>query len=183
MRLLIAIMFLLLAAGVPAWAQSPPAPPEHESPPSSHRHHGKNMPPVDWQSLDTGARQILAPLKPRWERMPPHVQHHIMRKAQRWEHLPSSRREAIRQRISRWEGMSPTDRRRARANHRVYRHLTRQQRTRLHDAYERFKGLPPEQQKQLREKWHELSPGQRRQWIKNGADGSLPRPAASTHPD
>lgn len=135
---------------------------------------------VPWSRLDPDTRHLLAPMQSRWNRMPAHVQHHIVHKAEHWKTLPEKRREAIRQRIARWEKMSPDERRRARANHRAYRHLDSRQRKRLHQAYERFKKLPTDEQRQLRQQWHQLSPDQRRQWIRNGADGSLPSPNAST---
>lgn len=168
-----------MALAAPTWSAPPQNAPHHVG--HGQHHPGQDASPVPWRSLDPDARQMLAPLKPRWSHMPPHVQRHIMRKTRHWEHLPPARRKAIRRHIQHWQRMTPAERRRARANHRVYRHLTPQERARLHSAYERFKRMPPDEQKKLRAHWHHLSPSQKRQWIDNGAKGDLPHPNENGH--
>ncbi len=163
-----AVFAVTLAA--PAWSR-PPAPMQHTHPHQERRDQGPRVP---WKSLDQGTRQMLAPLQSRWNQISPHAQQHLMRRAKQWEKLPAYRQKRIRRHIRHWQQMSPAERRHVRTNERIYEQLTPAQRAQLHRAFEEYKQLPEDKKKALREQWHKLTPKQRKQWIRNGAQGDLP---------
>ncbi|HET7662373.1 MAG TPA: DUF3106 domain-containing protein, partial [Rhodanobacteraceae bacterium] len=95
-----ALLGLAAAFALPAWAGLRPPPQDaHAS------HERQAQPAVPWHALDRDTRQILAPLKQRWDRLPAHAQHHLMEKAKRWERLPAYRQKRIRHNIQRWQQM------------------------------------------------------------------------------
>ena len=146
MRRFFLCLALLCAAGA---AQARPAHPPLLLPPA----HAPS-----WSQLTPGQRVDLAMLEGRWDRMPPERRAQILLRWQRWQRLPPEQREALRE------------------GRRNFREMSPDQRERMRESWRAMKSLPPGERERLRSIWRDLSPQQRREWLKRGGPGVAPPP-------
>ena len=135
--------------------------------------------PLAWSSLSADQQRMLAPLQGEWSRMHPMRQHRLAEHALHWATLPPERQQQIRERLTRWTKMTPEQRRQLRENARIFHDLTPAERAKVSEAFRKFQSLPPAERRALRERWHTMTPEQRRRWATEHADKPLPlRPPA-----
>lgn len=101
-----------------------------------------------WDQLSPAQRELLiAPVRDRWNREP-EKRERFMAYAERWKAMPQPQRERARHGMQRWEGMTPEAREQARAVFHVVR------------------GLDKHARGEFMEKWRQMTPQQRTDWVK-----------------
>jgi hypothetical protein len=127
----------------------------------------------------TPAQQdVLAPLRDKWDSLPPHRQDHLLQKSAHWVGLPPRQREEVRQRIERWQRMTPAQRAAVRRDMERFHRLPPERQQQLRAAFERFQQLPPPQRERLLREWQSKSPAEQRQWLHDaGPRGVAPPPS------
>jgi len=91
---------------------------------------------VDWDQLPAETRENLAPVEKRWDKLKPHQQHKLLRRAQD---------KNFKNRAERWKNLSPEERKR------------------IVKARKRFKDMPPEERKELRKRWENMTDEEKRE--------------------
>ena len=111
-----------------------------------------------WDDLTAAQRDALvAPVRQRWNDRP-EKRAHMLSHAERWQEMDPAQRERARRGAHRWQQMEPEKREAMRA------------------LYSRMKALPEGEREALRTQWKEMSPEQRRAWVKvNPAPPERPR--------
>jgi len=100
-----------------------------------------------WEQLSQAQREeLVAPIRERWNREP----------AARARMLEHARR---------WKSMSPEERSRARRGMHRWEHMDTQKRAKARALFESMRHLPDAERRALRERWKQMTPEQRRQWI------------------
>jgi hypothetical protein len=91
---------------------------------------------IDWHTLPAETKENLAPVADRWDKLKPHQQHKLVRRA---------KDKTFKNRAERWKKLSP------------------EQRQRIVKARDRFKDMPPEKRKELRKRWENMSDKDKRE--------------------
>ena len=100
-----------------------------------------------WDDLSPAQRELLvAPLRERWNANPAE-RARMLERAQRWQSLSPEERRRAHRGMHRWEHMDPEHRRQMRA------------------LFSKMRQLDATQRKALRDKWHAMTPEQRRAWV------------------
>ena len=94
-------------------------------------HHKK----IEWQQLPAETRENLAPMEKRWDKLQPHQQHKLLRRAES---------KSFKNRAERWKQLSP------------------EERERITKARQRFKDMPSEKRKELRKRWENMTDEEKR---------------------
>jgi hypothetical protein len=89
---------------------------------------------IDWQKLPAETRETLAPMADRWQKLKPHQQHRLVRRASD---------SGFKNRAERWQKLSPEERKR------------------IVKARKRFKDMPVEKRKELRKRWENMNEQER----------------------
>lgn len=92
--------------------------------------YGDDQEEIKWQQLPVETRETLAPMEKRWDKLKPHQQHKLVRRAQD---------KGFKNRAERWKQLSP------------------EERERIVKARQRFKDMPPEKRKELRKRWENMT--------------------------
>lgn len=101
-----------------------------------------------WDQLTPAQRELLiAPVRDRWNREP-EKRARFMEYAERWKSMPPPQRERARHGMQRWEGMTPGQREQARA------------------LFHAVRGLDKDARHDFMEKWRQMTPQQRAEWVK-----------------
>src|SRR5690606_1219117 len=101
-----------------------------------------------WEQLSAEQRELLvAPLRERWNASPAD-RGRLLEHARRWRELPPDQRERARRGLRRFEQMSPEQRQRARA------------------IFHQTRGMDPEQRRQFMQRWKQMSPAERGEWLR-----------------
>lgn len=104
-----------------------------------------------WDQLTPAQRDLLvAPMRERWDSRPAD-RARMLARAQRWQEMTPDQRQRARHGMHRWEKMDPEHRQRMRA------------------LFGQMRGMDREQRKALREKWHAMTPEQRKAWVEQNA--------------
>jgi hypothetical protein len=100
-----------------------------------------------WEQLTPAQRELLlAPLRDRWNANPAE-RARMYGHAQRWQQMDPAQRRSARRGMHRWEHMDPEHRRTMRA------------------LFWQMRKLDDHQRSALRERWHAMTPEQRRAWV------------------
>ncbi|AWH52358.1 hypothetical protein C1924_03720 [Stenotrophomonas sp. ESTM1D_MKCIP4_1] len=103
----------------------------------------------NWEQLSPAQREALwAPLRDRWNSADAGQRQRMLAHGQRWQSMSPEERDKARRGLRRFEHMSPEQREQARA-------LFGQMRT-----------LSPAQRDALRERWSQMTPEQRKDWVR-----------------
>lgn len=101
----------------------------------------------EWDQLTEQQRQALvAPVRARWNNEPG-MRARMLHHAERWQQMSPEERERAHHGMKRWQDMSPERREEARA------------------LYQRMRSMPAEERAALRERWKDMSTGERREWL------------------
>lgn len=92
--------------------------------------YGDHQKEIKWHQLPAETRETLAPMEKRWDRLKPHQQHKLVRRAQD---------KGFKNRAERWKQLSP------------------EERERIVKARQRFKDMPAEKRKELRKRWENMT--------------------------
>lgn len=112
-----------------------------------------------WEQLTPAQRDlVLAPLRERWNANPAE-RARMYGHAQRWQAMTPEQRKSARRGLRHWEGMDPA------------------RRTEMRALFEKMKAMSPEQRRELRDRWHAMTPEQRRAWVQ-----ANPPPAREVSP-
>lgn len=106
-----------------------------------------------WAELSPRQQADLVLLKPRWDRMPPAKRARVLERWQRWQQVPPERRQALREGRRNFASLSP------------------RQREGMRESLRALRRLPPQEQQRLRALWRDMSPEQRREWLRRGGPG------------
>lgn len=100
-----------------------------------------------WEQLTDQQREaLIATVRDRWNDAP-EQRARMLRHAERWQQMTPEERQRAHHGMKRWRDMSPERRAEARA------------------LYQRMRHLPAAERDALRERWKDMSPGERRQWL------------------
>ncbi|GAB2491559.1 DUF3106 domain-containing protein [Arenimonas alkanexedens] len=117
---------------------------------------------------------------PRWDELSPSRQEALAKLREGWDELPASRRvralESL-ERKARWEAMTPEERDKLRAGARNFRDLPPELREKMRTSMRAMHALPEAERRAMRERWHGMSPEQRRAWLQTGGPAISPPPA------
>lgn len=119
---------------------------------------------------------------PSWDELNPSQQQALGRLRAEWDQLPASRRvRALEwvERKARWDAMTPEQREKLRAGARNFRDLPPELREKMRASLRAMQALPEDERRALRQRWHELSPEQRRAWLQTGGPAISPPPGDS----
>jgi hypothetical protein len=134
--------FCALALGFASIASARPSTPQHAPAPQAE---ARSLP--SWDRLTPAQRELLlAPLRERWDANPGD-RARMYDHATRWRQMTPEQRERARRGLRHWERMDPDHRREMRA------------------LFEKMRAMTPEQRNALRDRWHSMTPGQRRAWV------------------
>ena len=112
----------------------------------------------NWEQLSPAQREaLLAPLRDRWNGADAGQRQRMLSHGQRWQSMSPEERDKARRGLRRFEHMSPEQREQARA-------LFGQMRT-----------LSPAQRDALRERWMDMTPEQRKEWVRENPPPAKPR--------
>lgn len=100
-----------------------------------------------WERLSQAQREELtAPIRERWNREPGE-RARMLEHAKRWNTMSPDQRKHAHRGMQRFERMNPEKREQARA------------------MFERMRNLPEAERRALRERWRQMTPEDRKQWI------------------
>lgn len=112
-----------------------------------------------WEDLSPAQRdQLIAPVRERWNAEPAQ-RARMLQHAKRWRQMTPDQRQHARHGLKRWE------------------HLNPQQRAQMRALFERSRGLPQQQRDELKKRWRQMTPEQRRAWVQ-----AHPPKARQPHP-
>lgn len=123
---------------------------------------GANAQGIAWEDLSEAQRELLAPQQQNWSQLDPSRQEQIARGADRFLEMNRGDRAAARDRFQVWQGMTPEQRAAARERYQEFRRLPSGERAQLLDTYRRYRMMPPERRNELRQRFRQLTPEQRR---------------------
>jgi hypothetical protein len=104
--------------------------------------------PAQWEQLSPAERDVLiAPIRDRWNNADADQRRRMLEHARRWTTMTPEQREAAHKGMRRWDHLSPDQRDQAR------------------ELFERMRSMPPEERHALKEKWHDMTPEQRKAWL------------------
>jgi hypothetical protein len=181
------VLMLTLAAGAADAATTAPAataPPEHHGGrvDDETRRDGEHRPRRDrFRHHDEfGPPTIPAGVQvPSWNELTPAQQQALEHLRATWDQLPASRRVHALERMerhARWEALTPEQRERLRDGARNFRDLPPELREKMRASLQATRALPADERRRLFDRWHELSPEQRRTWLEAGGPGLSPEP-------
>ncbi|WP_032968788.1 DUF3106 domain-containing protein, partial [Stenotrophomonas maltophilia] len=75
----------------------------------------------------------------------------------------------------RWQSMSPEERDKARRGLRRFEHMSPEQREQARALFGQMRDLPPAQRDALRERWSQMTPEQRKDWVRDNPPPAKPR--------
>jgi hypothetical protein len=130
--------------------------------------------PQSWQSLSPPQQQVLQGFQGRWDALPPEKQQALANGSQRWLSMTPEQRGGAEQRFKQWHALPPEQRQELRQRWHEFNSLPPEQRQRVREQYNRFRQMPPERRQELRRQWRQMSPEQRRAYIRK-----LPAPAGA----
>ncbi|HDS1581144.1 DUF3106 domain-containing protein [uncultured Stenotrophomonas sp.] len=111
-----------------------------------------------WEQLSEAQREsLLAPLRDRWNSADGGQRQRMLAHGQRWQSMSPEERDKARRGLRRFEHMSPEQREQARA------------------LFGQMRELPPAQRDALRERWSQMTPEQRKEWVRDNPPASKPR--------
>jgi CHASE3 domain sensor protein len=142
MTLLRTLLFVLAMGGV-VWAQT-------------------ESQPIPWQQLNQQDQQILQRFSDRWDELPADRQQRLLNGARQWANMNQEERQQAQQRFQQWRQLPPDQQQRLRERFQRFRQLPPEQREAIRNARQWFQTLPPERRKEMREKWRNMSPDERR---------------------
>ena len=116
---------------------------------------------------------------PAWAQLTPKQQTDLAWLERDWDQMPAERRARILHRWKRWQGLPPDQQKALREGRRNYREMSPRQREHMRESWRALHALPPEEQKRLRGLWRDMSPEQRREWLRRGGPGVAPPPPIS----
>lgn len=100
-----------------------------------------------WDRLSPAQReQLIAPVRDRWN-AEPEQRARMLLHAQRWREMTPDQRQDARHGLKRWE------------------HLNPEQRAQMRALFERSRGLPQHKREELKKRWRQMTPEQRRAWV------------------
>ncbi|MGY0560076.1 DUF3106 domain-containing protein [Luteimonas sp. A277] len=101
----------------------------------------------EWDQLTSQQREaLIATVRDRWNDAPGQ-RARMLRHAERWQQMSPEERQRAHHGMKRWRDMSPESREEARA------------------LYQRMRSLPASEREALRERWKEMTPAERRDWL------------------
>jgi hypothetical protein len=118
--------------------------------------------PPAWEQLPQAERDALIaplPLRDRWNAADAEQRQRMLHHAHEWRTMTPEQRRTAHKGMKRWSHLSPGQREEARA------------------LFEHMRTLPPAERKALRERWHAMTPEQRKAWIEQH-----PAPPHRPHP-
>jgi hypothetical protein len=117
-----------------------------------------------WEQLTPAQReQLIAPIRERWNSEPEQRQH-MLERAQRWSQMTPEQRERAHRGMKRWENLSP------------------EQRDQMRALYGKMRTLPPAERQALKEHFRQMTPEQRRDWVKaNPVPADVRSPSEAQH--
>ena len=112
-----------------------------------------------WDKLSSAQReQLIAPIRERWDSQP-QMRERMLDHAKRWHEMTPEQRKRARHGVHRWEKMDP------------------EQRTEMRAPYAKMRTLEPAEREALKAKWRQMTPEQRKEWVK----ANPPAPRAEGH--
>lgn len=112
----------------------------------------------DWEQLSPVQRDaLLAPLRDRWNGADAAQRQRMLSHGQRWQSMSPEERDKARRGLRRFEHMSPEQREQARA------------------LFGQMRDLSPSQRAALRERWSQMTPEERRDWVREHPPQAKPR--------
>ena len=144
------LLTLSLLPAVPALAQS-----------AAHTPAARPLPATPlpaWEQLSEAQREsLLAPLRDRWNGADAGQRQRMLSHGQRWQSMSPEERDKARRGLRRFEHMSPEQREQARA------------------LFGQMRDMPPAQREALRERWSQMTPEQRKDWVRDNPPPAKPR--------
>lgn len=101
---------------------------------------------LQWEALDSGEKQILAPFQDKWNELSPTKQNRLNQGAKTWNALPLEQKKIFKQKLQTWKQKTPDEINHIRKQFGRFQNLPEIEKQSLRKAYEDFKYLPPEKQ-------------------------------------
>ena len=124
----------------------------------------QNAVAIDWDTLEPQERVLLKPYQENWDSIPERRQERLVNAANTFVDLPDEQRKRVLQQLKRMQerGLDPAE---ARNRIMMLMSMTERERRRLLSVMQRFNNLSDDQKARLRERFRNMTPEQRRQFM------------------
>lgn len=124
------------------------------------------LPALLLAALPTLAEQPTPASLPAWEQLTPAQREQLIAPIrERWNSEPEQRQRML-ERAQRWKQMTPEQRDRAHRGMKHWEHMSPEQRDQMRALYAKMRTLPPAERQALKERWRQMTPEQRSEWVK-----------------
>lgn len=107
------------------------------------------------------------PSLPNWEQLGPAQREALLAPLRdRWNAADGGQRQRMLSHGQRWQSMSPEERDKARRGLRRFEHMSPEQREQARALFGQMRELAPAQRDALRERWSQMTPEQRKEWVR-----------------
>ena len=119
--------------------------------------------PVEFETLTTAQKNVLAPMREQWSQLPSNQQQRLIRGANRWANMSNTEQDKARAKMQRWLSMTPEKRETMLKRLERYQAMSHKQRRRLRQTFRKFRQLPESRRQELRKRWRNSGAAERRQ--------------------
>ena len=148
LRLGVALLALMVAAGAVAQPATPPAAAAPAKKAAKAPAPKKNVRPA-WAELTAEQQQILAPLKNDWDALEVERRQKWIQIAKRYPKMKQLEQERVQRRMQLWANLSPEQRRQARENYKRLAKSPRPEKKSLREQWAEYQALPPHERESL----------------------------------
>lgn len=122
---------------------------------------------ADWNSLSGQEQRLLGRFAADWESLPVDRRERLVKGARRWQGMTEDQRDTARTRFRQWRALSPDEQASIRKRFQEFRKLPMEERKRIRRNYQYYQSLPEHERKRLRARFRQLTPEQRKAFLRN----------------
>ena len=117
---------------------------------------------IAWGTLTDAQQEVLTPFRQDWDQLPAQRQQRLARGAARWGDMTPAERNAAKERFRSWRELSTDRRELIRERYEIFQDLPQDEQRRILQNFERFRDLRQDRRDELRKRYREMTPAERR---------------------
>ncbi|AWH44994.1 MULTISPECIES: DUF3106 domain-containing protein [Stenotrophomonas] len=134
------------------------------------------LPAAPLLAQTTAPAAAPGPVLPNWEQLSPAQREALLAPLRdRWNGADAGQRQRMLSHGQRWQSMSPEERDKARRGLRRFEHMSPEQREQARALFGQMRTLSPAQRDALRERWSQMTPEERKDWVRENPPPAKPR--------
>lgn len=134
------------------------------------------LPAAPLLAQTTAPAATPGPVLPNWEQLSPAQREALLAPLRdRWNGADAGQRQRMLSHGQRWQSMSPEERDKARRGLRRFEHMSPEQREQARALFGQMRTLSPAQRDALRERWSQMTPEERKDWVRENPPPAKPR--------